>query len=48
MITIKRSEINKMASNVLDEETGITEYDLFESNHCYEDWHIIEDTKPED
>lgn len=35
-----------MHKNVIDEETGLTEYDLFENQHCYEDWEIIEDEKP--
>lgn len=45
MVVIARSELNKMAKNVLDKETGMTEYDLFENQHCYEDWQIIEDVK---
>ena len=45
MVIISRSELNEMAENVLDEETGLTEYDLFENQHCYEDWQIIENTK---
>lgn len=45
MITITRSELNKMAKNVLDKETGMTELDYFESQHCYDDWNIIEDVK---
>lgn len=45
MIVIARSELNKMAKNILDKETGMTELDLFEANHVYEDWQIIEDVK---
>jgi hypothetical protein len=45
MVTISRSELNKMAKKVLDKETGMTELDYFESQHCYEDWNIIEDVK---
>ena len=45
MITIARSKLNKMAENVIDKNTGLTEYDLFENQHCYEDWNIIEDVK---
>lgn len=45
MVIISRSELNKMAKNVLDEETGMTALDLFENQHCYEDWQIIEDIK---
>lgn len=45
MLFITRSELNKMRQNILDEETGLTEYDLFENEHCYEDWEIIEDVK---
>jgi len=43
MVVITRSEINKMTKNVIDRETGMTEYDLFENQHCYEDWQVIED-----
>lgn len=45
MVFISRSEINRMEKNVIDKETGMTEMDLFENQHCYEDWHIIEDVK---
>lgn len=45
MVTITRSEINKMEKHVIDEETGMTEMDLFENQHCFEDWNIIEDVK---
>lgn len=48
MVTIARSELNKMAKKVLDKETGMTELDYFESQHCYEDWNIIEDVKGEE
>ena len=42
MIFINRSEIERMNNNVIDQETGMTELDLFESQHCYEDWKIFE------
>ena len=45
MVFISRSEINRMKKNVVDEVTGATEFDLFENEHCYEDWQIIEDVK---
>lgn len=45
MVFITRSKINKMSKKVIDKETGMTELDLFEANHCFEDWHIIEDVK---
>lgn len=45
MVTIARSELNKMAKTIIDKETGMTEYDLFENQHCFEDWQIIEDVK---
>lgn len=45
MVSITRSEINRMKKNVIDKETEMTEMDLFENQHCYEDWHIIEDVK---
>lgn len=34
-----------MKKNVIDKEVGITEYDIFENEHCYEDWHVFEDVK---
>ena len=45
MLFITRSEINRMKKNIIDEEIGLTEFDIFESEHEYEDWHIIEDVK---
>lgn len=45
MITIARSRINEMSKNIIDEETGMTEFDLFENQHSCEDWNIIEDVK---
>ena len=45
MIFIKRSELNRMEKHILDDETGMTELDLFEYEHCFEDWQIIEDVK---
>ena len=32
-----------MSKKIIDTYTGMTELDLFENQHCYEDWHIIED-----
>lgn len=43
MVTITRSRLNEMEANIIDEETEMTELDLFENSHCYEDWNIIED-----
>lgn len=43
MICVTRSELNRMAKNVLDRETGMTELDYFENQHGNEDWNIIED-----
>ena len=45
MIFITRSELNRMAKQVLDTNTGMTALDRFENEHCYEDWEIIEDVK---
>lgn len=45
MVIIARSELNRMAKQVLDTSTGMTALDRFENEHCYEDWHIIEDVK---
>lgn len=53
MLFITRSEINRMKKNVLpDCETEywgmtLTEFDIFEHEHSYEDWQIIEDVKEE-
>lgn len=41
---VKRSEIERMANNVIDELTGMTELDYYEWCHPYEDITIIEDT----
>lgn len=43
MICVTRSELNRMAKNVLDRETGMTELDYFENQYGNEDWNIIED-----
>lgn len=52
MIFISRSEINRMKKNYLPECDHeywglgpLTEFDIFEAEHCYEDWEIIEDVK---
>lgn len=51
MLFINRSDINRMKKNVLpdcDTEywgVTLTEYDIFEAEHAYEDWCIIEDVK---
>ena len=51
MLFITRSEINRMKKNVLpdcDTEywgVTLTEFDIFEAEHAYEDWYIIEDVK---
>lgn len=45
MVFITRSEINRMKKNIIDEELGTTEFDIFENEHCYEDWNVIEDVK---
>ena len=43
MIFITRSELDRMSKKVIDENTGMTALDLFENQHCYEDWQVIED-----
>ena len=54
MVIITRSEINRMKKNVLpdcDTECWgmtLTEFDIFEHNHCDEDWDIVEDVKEEE
>lgn len=48
MITIARSDINRMKRTYYDTVNGIilSEFDIFEADHCYEDWNIIEDEEP--
>lgn len=41
---IKKSEIEKMANNVIDELTGMTELDYYEYRHPYDDVIIIDDS----
>lgn len=48
MVFITRSQINKMKKNIIDRQTGMTEFDYFENQHCYEDWNVIEDVKEEE
>ena len=51
MVTIKRSEIEKMKNEIIDESTQMTRLDLFEFEHSHEDWTVIDDItprKPED
>lgn len=43
MVFVSRSELNAMKNTVVDRETGMTELDWFEAQHCNEDWKIIED-----
>ena len=48
MITIARSEINRMERTYCDTINGVilSEFDIFEADHCNEDWNIIEDEEP--
>lgn len=48
MIVIARSEINRMKRTYCDTINGmiLSEFDVFEANHCNEDWNIIEDEEP--
>ena len=41
MVFISQREIDKMKKNVIDKQTGMTEFDLFEAQHCYEDWKVF-------
>lgn len=36
-VFITKKEAERMKLKVLDNETGMTEFDLFENQHCYED-----------
>lgn len=40
---IKQSEVERMAHNILDPETGMTELDYYEWRGLCEDWVIIKD-----
>ena len=48
MITIARSDINRMMRTYCDTINGVilSEFDIFEADHCHEDWNIIEDEEP--
>lgn len=41
MVFITRQEIEKMKNTIIDFSTDMTEYDLFENQHCYEEWQVI-------
>lgn len=41
MITISKAEIERMQNNILDQETEMSELDLFEYEHSFEEWVII-------
>lgn len=43
MVFIKRSELNEMSKAVIDEDTGMTELDLWEWRHSDDEISIIED-----
>ena len=42
MVFITKQEIEKMKNTIIDFGTMMTEYDLFENQHCYEDWQVIQ------
>lgn len=45
---IYRSTLDEMTQSVIDEETGMTDYDLFECQHANDDSVlIVEDTSDE-
>ena len=41
MVFITREEIEKMKNTIIDFSTDMAEYDLFENQHCYEDWQVF-------
>lgn len=43
MTFIRRSELNKMATEILDEDTGMTALDYWEWSHSFDDIEVIED-----
>lgn len=43
MTRIRRSELNEMATVILDEDTGMTALDYWEFWHSFDDIDIIED-----
>lgn len=45
MVYITKAELKRMENNVIDEETGCTELDMFEWNHAYDEWVVIDDSK---
>lgn len=45
MTRITRTEINRMANIILDEDTGMTALDLWEWSHSFDDIDIIEDAE---
>jgi hypothetical protein len=45
MVRTTRSEINIMATTVIDEDTGMTLLDLWEYSHSFDDIEIIEDVE---
>lgn len=40
-VFISKADIERMKKNVIDSATGMTEFDAFEAQHCYEDWEIV-------
>ena len=44
-MSITRSELNRMATEILDEDTGMTALDYWEWSHSFGDIHIIEDVE---
>lgn len=43
MTVIRRSELNRMAEIIIDEDTQMTELDYWEFWHSFDDIDIIED-----
>jgi len=40
MIILSKEEARRMEKNIIDPETEMSEMDLFEWQHCNEDWRI--------
>lgn len=41
VVFLKKSDVVRMKNNILDYETRMTEFDLFEWQHSWDDIHII-------
>ena len=40
-VFISKQEVERMKKHIIDPATGMSEFDLFEWEHCYEDWEVL-------